>query len=183
MRTRSIAIALATVVIGAQAQHGPYAGQQARDIKALSEQEVRMLRDGLGSGFAKAAELNGYPGPMHVLELAPALGLTTTQQASTQRLLAEHKARARELGAQILEAERSLDRLFAQADATPARVEQAAAAVAALQGRLRAEHLNTHLAQTAVLDRPQIARYMQLRGYATHPHGDTAESPPHNRHH
>ena len=54
-----------------------YAGQQTRVIKALSLQETQDLLDGKGLGLAKAAELNGYPGPMHTLEHADAMKLTS----------------------------------------------------------------------------------------------------------
>jgi hypothetical protein len=47
----------------------PYAGQQNRTIKALSDEDIVGLLKGDGMGFAKAAELNGYPGPKHVLDL------------------------------------------------------------------------------------------------------------------
>jgi hypothetical protein len=46
-------------------QVSPYAGEQGRAIKALSQKEVSDLLDGAGMGYAKAAELNRYPGPMH----------------------------------------------------------------------------------------------------------------------
>jgi hypothetical protein len=43
--------------------HQPYAGLEARAIKALSEQQIADLEAGRGMGMALAAELNGYPGP------------------------------------------------------------------------------------------------------------------------
>src|SRR5262245_58316557 len=70
----------------AQAPSAPYAGQQNREIKALSPEEIRDLAEGRGMGLAKAAELNGYPGPSHVLELAAPLRLTAEQRAATQAL-------------------------------------------------------------------------------------------------
>ena len=36
-----------------------------------------------------------------------------------------------------------------------------------LQARLRAEHLATHVAQTALLDAQQVRRYSFLRGYTS----------------
>ena len=47
----------------------PYAGEEAREIKALSTAETKSYLSGEGMGLAKAAELNGYPGPSHVLAL------------------------------------------------------------------------------------------------------------------
>src|ERR1700757_2891750 len=78
---RLLLILLALLVGGAAwAQHmQPYAGQQKREIKALSEEDVAGYLGGAGMGYAKAAELNGYPGPMHVLELGDRLELTDEQ--------------------------------------------------------------------------------------------------------
>ena len=50
-----------------------YAGQQNRQIKALSAQEQQDWLEGKGMSLAKAAELNRFPGPMHALEHADAL--------------------------------------------------------------------------------------------------------------
>lgn len=157
-----LALALAPL---AQAQHSPYAGQHTRDIKALSAQEQAELLAGEGMGLAKAAELNGYPGPAHVIQLAEPLQLSHAQLASSQRLMAEHKAAARGIGTELLEAERALDRAFATRRADADAVRQLTDDIGRLQARLRFEHLRTHLAQTALLQPAQIARYAQLRGY------------------
>jgi Spy/CpxP family protein refolding chaperone len=148
-----------------QQQASPYAGQEQRAIKALSEDEQRGWLEGQGMGLAKAAELNGYPGPMHVLELAPQLGLTPQQSAATRELMQRHKAQARTLGAQLVEAERQLDLAFSARRATPDEVERLTGAIGALQARIRAEHLRTHLAQTALLTPEQVAKDPALRGY------------------
>src|SRR4030088_463632 len=71
-----------------------YAGMQTRPIKAISEQQMAELRAGRGMGLALAAELNGYPGPSHVLELADRLELSAGQRASMQRLFDSMKAEA-----------------------------------------------------------------------------------------
>jgi hypothetical protein len=47
----------------------PYAGQQARPIKALSDETIAALRKGEGMRMAKAAQLNGYPDPADELGL------------------------------------------------------------------------------------------------------------------
>jgi hypothetical protein len=60
----------------------PYAGMQSRSIKALSDQQIADLNAGRGMGLALAAELNGYPGPLHVLELADKLDLSADQRAA-----------------------------------------------------------------------------------------------------
>lgn len=170
MKAMQIVFAALLCASGAAlARHSPYAGQEQRPIKALSEQEVTALLAGQGAGFAKAAELNGYPGPLHVLELAAPLGSSDAQRAATQRLMTEHKARARSLGAELVEAERALDAVFAQRDASPASADAVDAAtrrVGLLHAELRSEHLKTHLAQTALLDTRQVQHYARLRGYA-----------------
>src|SRR4051812_13620184 len=66
----------------------PYAGQQQRTIKALSDQEIGDLVEGRGMGLAKAGELNSYPGPLHVLQLAEQLELSDRQRAATNLLYA-----------------------------------------------------------------------------------------------
>src|ERR687892_2344181 len=74
--------------------HQPYAGMQARPVKALSDQQIADLRAGRGMGLALAAELNGYPGPLHVLEHADALALTAEQRHRTRSLFEAMKAEA-----------------------------------------------------------------------------------------
>lgn len=68
----------------------PYAGEEAREIKALSPSDIDGLIAGRGMGYAMAAELNGYPGPAHVLELAEQLELTADIGVIEARLRAAH---------------------------------------------------------------------------------------------
>jgi Spy/CpxP family protein refolding chaperone len=153
----------------------PYAGEQSRDIKSLSSSEIQALHQGAGMGYAKAAELNGYPGPMHVLELARPLQLSTEQRQASEQLMAQHKATARTLGNKLVDAERALDTAFVQKQIDAQRITELTQRIGQLQATLRAEHLQTHLAQTALLNPQQIASYQSLRGYdkaggATHTH-------------
>ena len=54
---------LALLAVSATANsQSPYVGQESREIKALSPQEISDYLSGKGMGLAKAAELNGYPG-------------------------------------------------------------------------------------------------------------------------
>lgn len=115
--------------------------------------------------YAKAAELNGYPGPSHVLALATPLRLDGEQHSATQKLLDQHKSRASILGGQVMEAERSLDAAFAAKQIDAQRVDDLTLPIGTLQARFRAEHLKTHPAQTALLSPQQIASYQSLRGY------------------
>src|SRR6266581_2973964 len=72
----------------------PYSVMQTRDVKALSEEQIADLKAGRGMGLALAAELNGYPGPKHLLELADGLDLTADQRASIKVLFDSIKAEA-----------------------------------------------------------------------------------------
>jgi hypothetical protein len=143
-----------------------YAGEETREIKALSAQEQRAWLEGQGLGLARAAELNGYPGPMHVLEHADALRLSDRQRETTRELMQRHKEEVRELGAQLVAAERRLDEAFRSRQVTAAAVARHTQAIASLQGRIRAAHLATHLEQTALLLPEQVAAYDRLRGYS-----------------
>lgn len=158
-------VAFAAPVFAQHASPSAYAGQERNEIKSLSSQEVSSLLAGQGTGYAKAAELNGYPGPAHVIELADRLALTPEQLQSTQQLMNEHKERARRLGAEVVAAERTLDRLFGEQQVDAEAVASASERIGLLQARLRAEHLNTHLSQTAMLSTEQVRRYGELRGY------------------
>src|SRR4051794_40771771 len=76
-----VAMCAVTGPVVADPPSAPYSGQQARSIKALSPENIAALLTGEGMGMAKAAELNGYPGPAHVLALAKELNLTEAQRA------------------------------------------------------------------------------------------------------
>jgi Spy/CpxP family protein refolding chaperone len=143
----------------------PYAGEQAREIKSLSASDISALQAGAGMAYAKAAELNGYPGPMHVLELAAPLRLSMDQREATEKLMTQHKTKVRALGAQFIDAERALDAAFASKQVDAQIITALTQRIATVQATLRAEHLRTHLQQTALLDEQQIASYKTLRGY------------------
>jgi hypothetical protein len=174
MKRQTILFAAALLAAaGAQAQHAghgaaatPYAGLQEREIKALSADDTKRLLEGQGMTLALAAELNGYPGPMHVLEHADALQLDAAQRERTQALMHTHKAEARELGARLVAAERELDRAFASRAISGPELAKRTAHIGQLQAELRAAHLRTHLQQTALLSAQQVDTYQQLRGYA-----------------
>ena len=147
--------------------HGasPYAGQESRDIKALSPDEVDSLLAGKGMGLAKAAELNGYPGPLHVLELAKELSLTASQRDETRSLYDSMQAKAKSLGRDLVDEERKLDRLFAEKRVTPQGLAAALTRIGELQAQVRESHLQAHIAQARILTPEQNARYGKLRGY------------------
>jgi len=161
-----VVLVLVAAATAAQAQHQPYSGQQGREIKALSAEEIEQYRAGAGMGFAKAAELNHYPGPMHVLELADRLELSPEQRAATKSLTDAHKVEARAIGAKLVEAESRLEALFRSGKVEQAVLAKAVSEAAGLQGEYRLSHLETHRRMRALLTQEQVARYDQLRGYA-----------------
>jgi Spy/CpxP family protein refolding chaperone len=151
--------------------HAPYAEMRDRAIKALSEQQVADLKAGKGMGLALPAELNGYPGPIHVLEFADQMNLTGEQRQRTSELFRNMKDEAAPLGQRLIESEAGLDRLFANRTITPATLDTTTNDIARLQGQLRQTHLKYHLAMVDLLSPEQIQRYRQLRGYESQPAG------------
>lgn len=150
----------------ARSGHSAYAEMRNRSIKALSDAQVADLRAGKGMSLALPAELNGYPGPLHALELADPLGLGPEQVQKTQELIARMQGDARRLGEQYIAGERDLDRLFREGRASIETVQEAAAKAARAQGELRAAHLRYHLLMMDVLTPEQVTRYNELRGYS-----------------
>lgn len=179
-----VAMAIAAPSL-ALAQTSPYAGQEVREIKALSAQEIDDLRQGRGMGLAKAAELNSYPGPAHVLEMAETLALDDRQVTSLTDVKARMSKEAAVLGSRILEREEALDRMFAQGRAYKESVEPISLEIGELQGRLRAVHLFAHVETRALLTGVQVRRYDALRGYGPRGHGkdDGVPDEAHRRHH
>lgn len=169
MKPIPAAVAAVVALAGCTASHdhagGSYAGQQSREIKALSDGEVSGYLSGAGMGFARPAELNRYPGPMHALEHADALGLSPQQRTALADLMARHRQEARALGAEVVRLERELEALFAGRTATAQGVDAKLAQIAVAQARVRGSHLKTHIEATALMTPAQVERYAQLRGY------------------
>ena len=165
----SLVVIVATTATSTAQTTSTYTGQEQRTIKALSDEEIRDLLEGRGMGLAKAAELNSYPGPLHVLQLANQLGLSDAQRTASDSLYANMRGKALSIGGQIIEAERTLDRTFADGRIEPAMLRSQVNAIATLQGDLRAVHLEAHLAQRSLLTPEQISRYDVLRGYRGNP--------------
>ena len=159
----------------ALAETSPYAGLERRDIRTLSQKDMSDLLAGRGAGYALAAELNGHPGPLHVLELAAPLGLTANQRTETQAVFDTMNAEARTIGAEIVAAERALNDAFAKASLDKAALARRSEDIGRLYGRYRAAHLKAHLDMTALLSPQQTALYSRLRGY-----GSPSSASPHH---
>ncbi len=147
------------------AENAPYAGQQSRAISSFSEADIASIEAGEGWGLALPAELNGWPGPAHVLELASALELDPTQTERVEALFAAMKTDAQAAGARLLDAERALDAAFKSGEIDAARLKTLLEEAAAARGVLREVHLSAHLETTPLLTPHQRMIYARMRGY------------------
>lgn len=168
-------VAAGTPVVAQMPAPNSYAGFQNREVKALSNDEMADLKAGRGMGLALPAELNGYPGPRHVLDLASQLALTDQQRTKIEGLFNSMKTEALPLGQKLITGERDLNRQFVDRTITPERLKSATAAIAQIRGELRDTHLKYHLSTAELLTREQIHRYAELRGYTG---GGTSVSAP-----
>ncbi|PWU25151.1 MAG: hypothetical protein C5B48_02740 [Candidatus Rokuibacteriota bacterium] len=172
-----IAVALALVLLfspqvsAVDPLTSPYQRQAETNLRGLSESEVADLKAGRGMGLARAAELNNYPGPRHVLDAVAAgrLAASADQIQRVQQIFDEMNSQALSVGAQILDEEQLLEAGFRAATVTEPDLRSRVLRIATLQGDLRAIHLTAHLATRAVLSESQVARYNELRGYTARP--------------
>jgi hypothetical protein len=138
---------------------------QNREIKALSQEQLEDLKAGKGMSLALPAELNGYPGPAHVLELADKLKLSADQNKRMQELFNAMSQEAKKLGLEVIEGERALDTLFSNKSVTRQNLTQATRNAGQAQARLREAHLRYHLSTIELLTKDQVDAYNRLRGY------------------
>lgn len=160
--------------------HSPYAGQEARGIKALSQNDIEGLLAGAGTpfgGMAKPAELNGYPGPRHVLDAynTGEFQLTNEQYKQVEALYEEMRSEAIELGKKIIDIENEIDDAFTSKTITNAFIQEKVKESADLYGQLRFVHLKYHLSMVEILTPQQVEQYNELRGYTS---GDPCENIP-----
>lgn len=163
---------VSTIYGPALLQHGkqlaqPYAGEESRMISSLSANDIAELQKGAGWGLAKPAELNGYPGPAHILELADQLELDLEQRQKVEDTFAAMQAEAKALGIALIEAEASLDSSFKNNVATPAMLADRLQSTEGIRAALRNVHLAAHLEVTPLLTEKQKAQYSTLRGYGS----------------
>ncbi len=179
MRTLMFAIIIVGISLSNHThQISPYSGQETREIKALSQREIDGYLTGKGMGYAKAAELNHYPGPKHVLDLSEELNLTSEQVSKTKELFDTMKKEAITLGKKLVEKEKELDQLFANKTIDDKILKSILTEIGMLQAKLRYVHLRAHLQQKDILTPHQIQLYDRLRGYRSgsvhhlHHHGE-----------
>jgi len=166
--------------VGAAAADQPYAGQQTRGIKTLSDQEIADYLQVQGMGLSKVAELNHYPGPRHVLDQADDLGLSPAQIAKAREIWQAMDVKARALGETIVAKETALETSYSSGAATAVETRAVLDELARLHADLRYTHLSAHLAMRSVLSAEQISRYDALRGYSD---GTVAPADQHRMHH
>ena len=149
--------------------HQPYAAIADRTISSLSEADIDELRRGGGWGLALPAELNGYPGPAHVLELRQELDLSDTQVATFEAIFAEMREEAILAGTNLIEAERALDEGFKRGELAAVQLRKLIETAERYRGDLRYIHLSRHLKSVDALSPHQVKRYNALRGYTDDP--------------
>jgi hypothetical protein len=172
MKTVLAALVVSLAALTAQAADGPdhahskYAGQETRTIKSLSPGDIAELRRGGGWGLAKAAELNGMPGPAHLLELKDTIALDAAQVSAINSVYAGMKSRAIELGEKLIGLERDLEGQFRNRTVSDATLRASLGAIAETRKELRYTHLAAHLETPKILSEDQIKAYNAKRGYA-----------------
>jgi hypothetical protein len=134
-------------------------------IRSLTPEEVAQIERGEGAGFALPAELNGVPGPRHVLDLAHELGLSHQQLTEVRAVSDEMRAAVVPAGRRYLDALQALEENFRAGTLTEAELPGRVAETKRLEGELAAAHLVAHLKTAALLRPEQIAAYNRLRGY------------------
>ncbi|MBT8347665.1 MAG: hypothetical protein HKP52_02735 [Desulfofustis sp.] len=144
-----------------------YAGEEHREIKSLSEADIDELRDGGGWGLALAAELNGVPGPVHLLEMKKEIRLSPEQIGQIEALFEQMRGQAIELGTTLIDLERELNSQFAEGTINEKLLRDLLEQIAQVRAQLRFVHLSTHLKTPDILTTEQIARYNELRGYSS----------------
>ncbi len=171
--SRPFAIMIASIAIAsyavAEETRQPYKSFEARDITSLSDQDIAALQDGSGWGLALPAELNGYPGPAHVLELSDELDLSDDQKQHVTSIFEEMRADAITKGEALIVAEYKLDQGFKSGDLDETSLKQLIDDAEAARADLRFVHLSRHLMTLEFLDDEQVTAYAVLRGYATDP--------------
>ena len=163
---------------GTEVLPSPYAGEESRPVKSLSREDIAELRRGGGWGLAKAAELNGVPGPAHLLELKDDIPLSADKVSEILAVFERMREDAIAEGARLLAGERALEEAFRARTVTKKSLGKMLADIERSRARLRYIHLVAHLDTPALLTAEQIARYRLLRGYDSQ--GCSTSSPRHD---
>jgi uncharacterized protein (DUF305 family) len=142
-----------------------YLDQLNSSVRGLSQEEIDGLLSGEGMDYARSAELNGYPGSRHVLDMAGELRLSSEQTASITAIFDDMNKQAVALGQEIVGAEDLLSQSFSNKTISGETLQEQLEHLTSLYSRLRQTHLQAHLAVTPLLNAEQLAHYQVLRGY------------------
>lgn len=134
-------------------------------VRGLTPGEIQELKTGAGMRLALPAELNGYPGPKHVLDLANDLGLNASQRQAVQSLYDRTNQQARAAGEKVLESYRALDGWFRNGTGSADDLEQLVKTLGEREAQLRLVHLRAHVECRDLLTDHQVELYKDLRGY------------------
>ena len=162
-------IFVTSMSVFAETYTSKYVGEEYRKIKSLSPDDVEELKKGGGWGLAKAAELNGLPGPAHILEMEDKKYLTDKQKKKIQKIYNEMKGEAIALGKQLIRLEMGLNRGFSNRNINQELLENYVREIEKVRAKLRIVHLSTHLQTPNILTNKQIILYNKLRGYSKDP--------------
>ncbi|MGA7307085.1 MAG: Spy/CpxP family protein refolding chaperone [Rhodothermales bacterium] len=147
--------------------HSHYADEKQSHIPSITMDEFEEIQAGGGVGLAKPAELNHYPGPKHVLQLADSLGISEDQRAKIEAIRQNMADKAAKLGMEYLHAEHELNELFSNEKATEKNVVEMTRKVEEKRAALRLAHLLAHVETRSLLTPEQVKRYDELRGYVS----------------
>ena len=161
----TILLPIASSATSDSPQRSHYAGQETREIKSLSESDLDELRNGRGWGLAKAAELNGIPGPVHLLEIKKEINLSPEQIEEIEILFEHMRDQAIPLGNKLIELERELNTHFAEGTVNEELLQDLLQQIGQVHSQLRFVHLSAHLQTPELLTDEQIDLYNDLRGY------------------
>ena len=87
-------------------QHNNFRSPYVEQLDSLSSSDVANLLNGKGAGYARTAELNGYPGLRHVLDLSSQLNLSS-QKTAIQAAFEQMQSQAKAIGKTIVSKKRA----------------------------------------------------------------------------
>jgi len=165
--TKILLLALVPLMSCSEQHTSEYVGEENREIKSLSSDDITALKKGSGWGLAKAAELNGYPGPIHILEMESEIDLTESQKRKIEKLYKKMNGEAVVLGEQLIDIEKALSKSFYSQEIDPELLESYVHEAGSVHAKLRFVHLSAHLETPRILSTEQVSLYNDLRGYSS----------------
>ena len=135
------------------------------EIRGLDQDTIEGYLTGKGLGQALPAELNGYPGPRHTIDMAEELELTEEQLAQVQALFDDMQSAVIPLGEKYLESVAELELTFREGTTTGEYLQSQLEKITGIEAQMRYAHLSTHLATIDILSHDQIMQYNMMRGY------------------